>query len=277
MAINLVKSVGEGGANAVGDVRAVQAALNLALDFSGVAVLTENGLSDAATIEAIKSFQRTALKDNTPSGLIKPHDATIKALAVAAAVAKVRKAAGDKLSGSAWWHANQANYPNSAAVSDLVAGFRDKVEKFIAAMRKGGAVVTPNATLRNKTRAHLMHYCFRLSKGQVRAKDIPKVDGLEIVWDHGDEKLSRKAAKEMVDLFDIVFQPSLNSLHIQGKAIDMNISWSGTIKVTDAKGKVVQLGAPANGSGNTVLHGIGATYGVHKLLSDAPHWSSNGH
>ena len=35
--------------------------------------------------------------------------------------------ANSNLSGKAWWHANQAKYPNSAEVDDLDPGFRSKV------------------------------------------------------------------------------------------------------------------------------------------------------
>jgi hypothetical protein len=37
------------------------------------------------------------------------------------------------------------------------------------------------------------------------------------------------------------------------------------------------LGAPQSGITNATLHAIGATYGVHKLLSDTLHWSLDGH
>ncbi len=187
------------------------------------------------------------------------------------------EATAANLSGKAWWHANQANYPNSSAVADLAPGFREKVETFIAALRLAGAIVTPNATRRNQTRAYLMHYSFKLAKSKIKAADIPVVEGCDIIWDHGDETKSRAAAQEMVALFGIVFQPSLTSLHISGLAIDMNISWSGTMKIVDGKGVTREIGAPANGAANGTLHKVGATYGVLKLLSDAPHWSSTGH
>lgn len=182
-----------------------------------------------------------------------------------------------ELSGAEWWHANQHKYPNSAAIGDLVATFGTKVEKFVAELRKAGAVVKVQATRRNSIRAYLMHYSFKLSNGQIKATNVPATPGCNINWVHPSEALSRRAAKEMVKLFDIVYEPSLKSLHIKGLAIDMSISWSGTIKVKDALGKVFELGAPQSGAKNTVLHRIGATYGVKKLVSDAPHWSSNGH
>lgn len=182
-----------------------------------------------------------------------------------------------RLSGAPWWYANQARHTNSSAVSDLAAGFRENGERFIKVLRAAGADVRVAATLRNKTRAWLMHYSHRLAHGQVRAIDIPASIDCDIIWDHGVEAQSRAAAKDMVKLFDIVYQPSLTSLHIKGLAIDMSIGWTGTIKVKDARGRVSELGAPQSGAKNTELHRIGATYGVKKLLSDAPHWSSTGH
>ncbi|MDB5669789.1 MAG: hypothetical protein JWO25_748, partial [Alphaproteobacteria bacterium] len=82
---------------------------------------------------------------------------------------------------------------------------------------------------------------------------------------------------EMSDLFGIAFQPSLSSLHIEGRAIDMTITWKGTIEIKDKNGKKRPVGAPQSGNTNTELHAIGANFGVRKLQSDPPHWSDNGH
>jgi len=38
-----------------------------------------------------------------------------------------------------------------------------------------------------------------------------------------------------------------------------------------------ERGTPRTGAGNTALHGVGAGYGVHKIVSDPPHWSDDGH
>jgi len=57
----------------------------------------------------------------------------------------------------------------------------------------------------------------------------------------------------------------------------MNIGWAGTLSIVDANGVRHALGAPRSGESNRGLHLVGATYAVHKLLSDAPHWSSTGH
>src|SRR5262245_25718788 len=127
------------------------------------------------------------------------------------------------LSGAKWWHANQAKYPNSRKVEDLADGFRENVQAFLDALKAAGANVTISSTRRSKERAYLMHWSWKLLRGEVVAKDIPAQAGVTIKWDHGDETKSRKAAQEMVDLFQIAYQPSLTSRHIEGKAIDMTI------------------------------------------------------
>jgi hypothetical protein len=49
--------------------------------------------------------------------------------------------------------------------------------------------------------------------------------------------------------------------------------------ITDVMGKVLK-----NADGSEVLvrsqpqlHSVGATFGVHKLVTDLPHWSDDGH
>ena len=70
------------------------------------------------------------------------------------------------------------------------------------------------------------------------------------------------------------FAPSLTTRHRDGFAIDMTITWSGTIQVKKKDGTLVPLTyGPVNA--NTKLHEVGASYGVKKLLDDDPHWSDN--
>lgn len=193
-----------------------------------------------------------------------------------AKTAKVLEEGSDALSGAAWWKKNQKKYPGSAKISDLAAGFRENVTTFVKALQKAGATVRVAQTFRHETRAQLMYYSYNLANGKLAAAKIPAIPGCEIKWDHGDEKASQKAAQEMVDLFGIVFPPALGSLHRSGRAIDMWIKWSGVIKVLDATGRYVEVGSPFAGEKNPTLHKIGKTYGVHKLVTDRPHWSDNG-
>jgi hypothetical protein len=190
---------------------------------------------------------------------------------------RVPGASATLFSGTEWWHANQHKYPNSAEISDLSPAFATSVADFIEALEDAGATVVVTATRRNRLRAFLMHYSWRVTNGDVAPNRVPREPEVRIIWDHGNDSDSRKAAKEMVELFGIVYQPSLISNHIAGTAIDMTIHWSDPIEVTDARGRKVVIDRPQSDATNSSLHAVGATYGVRKLLSDRPHWSVNGH
>ena len=179
-------------------------------------------------------------------------------------------------SGGAWWHRYEAAFPNSQKVSDLAEPFQTKVNGFLAALASAGAQVSIGATRRNAHRAYLMHYSWMIARRGMLPASVPKDDAVDIVWDHGNLAESQSAAATMVALFGIRFQPSLTSLHIEGRAIDMDIDWSGKLSIADAKGRMSTVDKPHNDS-NADLHLVGASYGVHKLLTDPPHWSDNGH
>lgn len=262
-------SVGSGGVNKPADVLTVEKLLNRWLAAEGEPLLKADGKVDIDMLMAIEAYQERVVGIPNGDGRIDPGGKTWKALDSGQGMTP-------PLSGAAWWHANQAKYPNSAAVADLAKPFGDNAARFIKAMKDAGASVTVSSTRRNATRAHLMHYSWKVAKGLFAPKDVPALADLGIRWDHGDLAKSKKGAQEMVDLFDIAFQPSLTSLHIEGRAIDMTIGWNGTLAVKDAKGAVQKIGAPRNGEANAQLHAVGASYKVLKLLSDPPHWSETG-
>ena len=272
-------SVGKGGVNNKADVTTVQHLLNAQVGALGLPPLDENGRIDDNTNNAIAAYQRMVLGMAKPDGKIDVGGGTWKALVAGRSVAAPPPppAANAELSGAAWWHAHQADYPNSAKLADLASPFREKAIRFIDALKAGGAQVSVTSTLRNPIRAYLMHYSGTIANGTDAPSKVPPKAGCPIIWDHGDLAKSRAAAKEMYQLFNIKFPASLTSLHIQGQAVDMTIGWTGTLSIKDANGATHALGAPRSGETNTGLHAVGATYGVHKVLSDAPHWSSTGH
>jgi hypothetical protein len=85
------------------------------------------------------------------------------------------------------------------------------------------------------------------------------------------------AAISLLETRSVVHEPSLKSPHIFGKAIDMSITWDGTLRIKKKDGirKTIRT-LPRTGY-NHDLWAVGATYGVLKLASDPPHWSSTGH
>lgn len=85
------------------------------------------------------------------------------------------------------------------------------------------------------------------------------------------------AAGDMVEGYSMVHHAARHSRHNEGKAIDMDIQWTGDLVIRNKSGTITTItSSPKNGN-NTDLHTIGASYGVHKLVLDPPHWSSDGH
>ena len=186
-------------------------------------------------------------------------------------------------------------YPDSKSTNDLEPSFRDKVNKFIAALQTAGATPSIESTYRPVNRSYLMHYAWQIANG-LDPRNVPDY-ALAICWVHrkadGDFDLaaSRAAAQQMIgkpaynmahdaawddQWFDVGHNQRF-SQHNQRKAIDMTITWTGDLTITDGTGKQVTItSTPRNGAGNADLHAVGATYGVLKLATDEPHWSDTG-
>jgi len=175
-----------------------------------------------------------------------------------------------------------AKFPTSKSVNDLSGSFKGNVTKFLRALQAAGAKVAISATLRPPERAYLMHYSYEVSHGLDPAK-VPDMKGVDIDWTCAgkdgkpDAKLAVKAASEMVAGFGIAYRPALKSRHSQGLAIDMTISWTGALTITGSDGKAVTITSSPRDGGNKDLQSVGAGYGVVKLKTDPPHWSSDGH
>lgn len=182
------------------------------------------------------------------------------------------------LSGPAW----VAQFPTSTSLSTLVTPFKANATSFVNALRAAGATVSIAATYRPLERAYLMHYSYKVANGTIQPDAVPAMAGVDIQWDHRnangslDLAASRSAAQQMVAGYQIVSAPALVSNHTRGLAIDMTISWTGTLTIGKADGtNAVITSTPTTGA-NTDLHAVGATYTVIKLLNDPPHWSADG-
>jgi len=177
-----------------------------------------------------------------------------------------------ELSGPQW----VARFPTSVSVADLAAPFATKVTNFIEAMRAAGAVVQISATFRPKERSYLMHWAWQIGVNNLDPTMVPPMTGVPIRWAHPEMAQSRFAAQQMVSAYGLVKIAALNSRHADRRAIDMTISWSGSLSIHQQDGTVRQIDSqPRNGS-NQELIIIGSGYGVIKLVSDPPHWSDDG-
>jgi len=185
-------------------------------------------------------------------------------------------------SGKYWVTWANSHAKNSTKVDDLEATFKPKVKEFIKTLTDAGAVVDISTTKRSNKRAYLFHWSWKISQGKCKPSDATKMVGVDIQWDHGDLAKSKAGALEVVRGFGLAVPPrstnppSLTSNHISGKAIDMTIKWTGSIKIKKKNKTEVLVAYSANVNTNTLLHTIGDSFGVKKLKTDAPHWSFNG-
>ncbi len=185
-------------------------------------------------------------------------------------------------SGHYWVSWANAFAKNSEKIDDLAPTFRDNVRQFVQALTEAGATVSVSATRRSEKRAYLFHWSWKISQGKCKPSEATKMIGVDIEWDHGDDRLSRAGALEMARAFGLAVPPwstnppSLTSSHIRGEAIDMTIRWTGVIRVRQKDGADMPLAFTPNVMANSALHRVGESYGVRKLVTDAPHWSLNG-
>ena len=195
----------------------------------------------------------------------------------------MRPSRNRQLSGRYWVTWINRYAPTSAEVKDLDMMFGKKVKEFKTVLEDAGAKVDVKHTYRSEQAAYLWHWAWRISRRKVSPKAVPRYTKSppvpDIEWDHGNLADSIKGAEEMVKGFGLSatskLPPSENSLHVPGLAIDMVITWTGTIRIKKKGGpEVPVIYGPVNA--NKVLHEIGASYGVHKLLGDPEHWSDDG-
>ena len=181
-----------------------------------------------------------------------------------------------------------ARFPGSAQVSDCVDPFKANITSFLAALNTAGASVTISATYRPPQRAYLMHWSWMIVFSNADPRTIPAMAGVNIHWDHLDAAGaylaagSLSAAQDMVNGYsmqNLNTAPALDSRHIRRSAIDMSLSWNGTLSIVDATGTTVAITATPRSGMNADLATVGTTFGAIKYNGsgvDRPHWSDTG-
>jgi hypothetical protein len=185
-------------------------------------------------------------------------------------------------SGKYWVTWADIHAKNSSNIDDLVDPFKANVKAFIKALEDAGAKVKVRATRRDPKRAYLFHWSWLIALDKSKPSAATAMPGVDIEWDHGDAAKSKAGAQEMVHGFGLAVPPkstvapALHSNHIAGKAIDMDITWTGELKVKKKDGTVESVHFMSDPNHNTRLHAVGESYGVKKHKHDAPHWSHDG-
>ena len=193
-----------------------------------------------------------------------------------------------ELSGAQWC----ARYPTSTRIEDLAQPFQGNVASFISALRTASALVSISATYRPPQRAHLMHWAWAIARGlpanmcrpgdkpgvPVPPASVPFLAGVDIDWVHGGDLIqAAEAAEAMVQGYHMKVCAALDSRHIERRAIDMDISWNSTLGIRDHGGQLRKIMSSPRTGENLELALVAASYGVHKLITDPPHFSDDGH
>lgn len=186
-----------------------------------------------------------------------------------------------ELSGPVWCN----RFPGSADTSTLRPDFRDNCDAFIAAITAAGAHKHISSTYRPPERAYLMHWAHLIVKNGFDPAMVPPMAGVNIKWDHPTLEASVDGASQMSDGFQTQglaanTPPALNTLHTSREAIDITITWTGTLNIANKDGTITEINTLPRTGMNLQLKAVGATYGVKKFIggnADKPHWSTTGH
>ena len=183
-----------------------------------------------------------------------------------------------ELSGAQWC----ARFPRSKSIVTLQPKFQLAVSSFLWALENAAAKCPIANTFRPKEACYLMNSAWRIWKGQVKPEAVPEMPGVLIEWVHGTKEKSISVAYEMCVGYKTIHledAPALESNHTKGLAIDVSISWSGTLTVKDATDQDVVIDSLPRDNMNHALWKVGASYGVvryYRPEKDKPHWSADG-
>ena len=145
-------------------------------------------------------------------------------------------------SGPAWC----ARFPGSASPDDLLSDFRDRVLAFLADEGRGREAEhcrhLPPAPARLSDALVLPYRQFRAGplRGAPHGGRRHPVDAQVGV------SASRAAARAMMNVYGIIFPAALVSRHTQRRAIDMTISWNGTLAIRDFNARLHRFVQPAH-------------------------------
>ncbi|MBA2372638.1 MAG: hypothetical protein H0V74_00345 [Chloroflexi bacterium] len=180
-------------------------------------------------------------------------------------------------------------------VNELESSFASDLQMFVDMLAANGITHEFTSGLRPPERAYLFHWCVKVWKGKVAPRDVPAMPGVDIIWDHGNDAKSRKAAEELADEFDLVGVAALKSNHSAGTAMDMTFDFKGNKKneityqldgkTVTRKIKVYDEARTRQNNRGKVISGIlkreltkaGADFGVKRAVDDdIVHWSRTG-
>ncbi len=176
--------------------------------------------------------------------------------------------------------------------------FAARIRSLVRQLRAQGAIVSINSSVRNRRRGYLMWACFELSRAenekQLKAivKKLERINtehelNVPIKWQYeGDWKKTAEAAREMAEVYDVVYateKGALNSSHYGGDAVDFSATGLPrklTLHAPDGAVQTFNLENPSQARDLSLspelIGWVEAHFKMKKLLSDYPHWDNTG-
>jgi hypothetical protein len=202
----------------------------------------------------------------------------------------------ERLSGAHWKKIADDRWGGATpSISELEASFAADLQAFLDMLKANHIDYKLQSGYRPPQRSYLFHYCVLVAKGKIAPRAVPPMDGVDIIWDHGNVAASRKGAADLAAAFGLVGVAAHPSNHNSGKAVDMAFDFSAnpTNTITYVrKGKTItrklkigdeaivgrsSRGRSISNIGSRALSKAGADFGVHRALdNDIVHWSRSG-
>jgi hypothetical protein len=204
--------------------------------------------------------------------------------------------AAQRLSGAHWKKIADDSWGGATPnIAELESSFGADLTKFLDMLGANNITYSLESGFRPPQRSYLFHYCVMVAKGSIAPNKVPAMDGVDIVWDHGNAAASRAGAQALADAFGLVGVAAHPSNHNAGTAVDMKLDFSAnpgnklsytvggntitrTIKTSDeARIGVSAKGKSISGIGGRELSKAGADFGVKRAVdNDIVHWSRTG-
>jgi len=202
----------------------------------------------------------------------------------------------ERLSGAHWKQIADDRWGGATPdIAELESSFGADLTAFLDVLAANNITYQLESGYRPPQRSYLFHYCVKVAKGKITPSKVPAMDGVDIVWDHGNLGASKAGAQAVADAFGLVGVAAHPSNHNAGTAVDMKLDFSGnssnkitysvggksitrTIKTSDeARVGVSARGKSISGIASRELSKAGADFGVKRAVdSDIVHWSRSG-
>lgn len=185
-----------------------------------------------------------------------------------------------------------------AALAEHNRGLVDRLNHLFAQLRRQGATVEINASVRRRERGYLIYGAYILSRSRTarqvarRLRGLARLQGaaglrVPIRWSHpAGWRATVRAARKMADAYGVVYatrRGALHSDHYDGRAVDFSVTGlPPALELESYDGRrrsTFDLSDPAEPRDLNLtprlIAWVEEAYGIEKLKTDYPHWTDS--